>query len=496
MSHVHAAPKRPSPRAPEPVRLGLASKLAAEFLGAAFLCFTVAVAAPQGANAPVAIGSMLMCLIYAGGHVSGAHFNPAVSLAICVRGTLPIVELPAYVLAQLAGACSAGAISKHFVAGSIGFPSAAEGVGYGPAIVEGIITFALCHTVLHVTTTVKQANNSYYGLAVGAAVLSGAVSVGNLSGGAFNPAVGMLAYVHSMPRGALLDPGALVASLASTFADGAWIYIAGPLGGALCAGLLFRFTHPSELARPASAVLVPLRETMAPFVIEMLGTFFLCFTVATAASPSNPSNLAPLAASAMLVAQVYAGGPTSGGHYNPAVTLAIFVRRALSSDRSNTLPLPTAFGYVLVQCVAAGLAAFLTSRLPSITPGYPVPAVSDGLAVAAEAVGTFVLVSVVLQVATALKTAGNSFFGLAIGGAVGAMAGTLEGVSGAAFNPAVGLLGLAAADWSSLASLAAACNWVYTVGPCIGALLATAVYRVVSFDEFAPLSTTKSMSMM
>lgn len=79
----------------------------------------------------------------------------------------------------------------------IGYPGVSSNAGMGALTVEVVLTFALCHTVLHVATTDKQAKNSYYGLAIGFTVLSGAVSVGGISGGAFNPAVGVLTLVES-----------------------------------------------------------------------------------------------------------------------------------------------------------------------------------------------------------------------------------------------------------------------------------------------------------
>ena len=477
-----STPLRSSPSAPA---LGLPSKLAVEFVGTGLLCFTISVV--SGATAALAIGSTLMCAIYAGGHISGANYNPAVSLAIWVRGKLSFVELLAYVVTQCLAAAAAALAAAFFVA-TPGYPAPGPtGTGYGALVVEAVLTFALCHTVLHVATTNAQKNNSYYGLAIGFVVLSGAVSVGGVSGGAFNPAVGVLALMPGVTvMGTVAAPMATVASVVSAFMGGAWIYAAGPFAGGLAAGLLFRITHPGESENPAGAPLRGLREGIAPFLMELVGTFLLCFTVTTAASPSaGGSALTPLSIGGMLMSQVYAGGATSGANYNPAVTLAVFLRRAFAPWETKTaFPLQTAIGYVVMQVAGAGAAGALVLYTTAIVPGYPAPAAAPVVSAVAEGVATFFLITVVLQTATSSKTVGNSFFGLAIGFTVVAMAITIGPISGGAFNPAVGVLGLTTA--SSLTDLLGAYNWVYAAGPLGGGLVGALVYRVVTFDEFVP----------
>lgn len=150
------------------------------------------------------------------------------------------------------------------------------------------------------------------------------------------------------------------------------------------------------------------REGLAPYIIELVGTMLLAFTVATAAAPSNGSSLAPLAIGAILMSQVYAGGATSGAHYNPAVTLAVSLRRALASWESKLL-VPPLIGicYVLVQCTGAICGGVLASAVLPDGIGYPAPAsgVSTLLALIAEAAATFFLCYVVLQTATVAKMA-------------------------------------------------------------------------------------------
>ena len=165
-----------------------------EFIGTFFLVLTVGCAAALGMAdkmAPLAIGSALMVMIFAGGHVSGAHYNPAVSLAVMLRGKLPSKELLGYLIAQLLGGIVAAIVVKSIFNGG---SSAASGgdVDLVPALTaEFLFTFALCYVVLNVATAKGTQGNSFYGLAIGFTVMTGAFAVGKISGGVFNPAVGV-----------------------------------------------------------------------------------------------------------------------------------------------------------------------------------------------------------------------------------------------------------------------------------------------------------------
>jgi len=490
---VRGRPKQPQPvkaLPPPPVTIGLPSKLAFEFIGTFLLAFTVAIVVPtNAANAALAIGSTLMCAIYAGGHVSSANFNPAVSLAIWVRGKLSLLDLLAYTIIQLFAGLAAGLVGQYIVP-VIGVPVAAAGSGYGALTVEIVLTFALCHTVLHVATTTAQANNSYYGLAIGFTVISGILSVGGVSGGAFNPAVGCLALAKDTSFEAFMTaPDTALQGWADLFLDSVWVYAAGPMAAGLLAGLLFRLTHPSECADPHGTPLKYVREAIAPYIMEFVGTYLICFTVATAAAPSNSSTLAPLSIGAMLMAQVYAGGATSGANYNPAVTFGLWLRRAFAPwEVSDVFPLPKALGYVVMQAFGAGASAATVVYATNIKPGFPSPGKALGvaplMAVALEAIGTFFLVLVVLQTTTSARVKGNSFYGLAIGFTLMAMGNTIGPLSGGAFNPAVALL--AFSDASTWSGLLGAYNWVYAAGPLLGALIAALTNRLIMIDEYVP----------
>ena len=166
------------------------NKYAAEFIGTFFLVLTIGctvVGHGAGAFAPLAIGSALMVMIFAGGHISGGHFNPAVTLGVWLRGKCATKDVAPYMVCQTLGAVLAALAVNFLKAGAAVAPLQPA---TGPALVaEFLFTFALVYVVLNVATAKGTSGNSFYGLAIGFTVLVGAFSVGNISGGAFNPAV-------------------------------------------------------------------------------------------------------------------------------------------------------------------------------------------------------------------------------------------------------------------------------------------------------------------
>ncbi|NDA26960.1 MAG: porin, partial [Verrucomicrobia bacterium] len=163
------------------------NKLIVEFIGTFFLVQAVGFAAlTKSALGAVAIGLMLMVMVYAGGHISGAHYNPAVTLAVWLRGKLPKAEVLPYIASQVAGAVvSAVLITKFRGQGS-------ETLLTHPLRVAGaefLGTFALVWVVLNVATAKGTAGNSFYGAAIGMTVGTGALLFGGISGAVFNPAV-------------------------------------------------------------------------------------------------------------------------------------------------------------------------------------------------------------------------------------------------------------------------------------------------------------------
>lgn len=202
------------------------SKYITEFIGTFFLVLSITLAViTEVPLAPLAIGGTLMAMIYMGGHISGAHYNPAVSLAAMMRGALPNSELLAYMGSQIAGATAAALIGNFIASGSVPIAPGEDINVVQALLVEIFYTFALALTVLNVATAKGTAGNSFYGLAIGFVVVCGAFAGGGISGGAFNPAVGIG-----------LSIGALIAG---TGGASFWLYIVGPFIGGILAALVF-----------------------------------------------------------------------------------------------------------------------------------------------------------------------------------------------------------------------------------------------------------------
>ena len=163
-----------------------------ELLGTFFLVFTIGctvVGNGAGALAPLAIGSALMVMVFAGGHISGAHYNPAVTLGVWLRGKCESKDVAGYMISQVVGAMLAASAVRYVKAGATVTPM---NVALLPGILaEFLFTFALVFVVLNVATAKGTAGNSFYGLAIGFTVMTGAFAVGNISGAVFNPAVAL-----------------------------------------------------------------------------------------------------------------------------------------------------------------------------------------------------------------------------------------------------------------------------------------------------------------
>jgi aquaporin Z len=202
------------------------NRTATEFIGTFVLVFTIGMVSVEGAsNAPLVIGAALMVAVYMGGHISGAHYNPAVSFAVLRRGAMPTADFVPYLVAQLLGATLASIVVLTLT-GSTFAPANSTGVVQA-LLAEALVTFVLALVVLNVATSDATKGNSYYGLAIGFTVFVGASTVGGLSGGAFNPAVGVGPILVDVIFG-----GGPIGDL--------WIYIVGPLAGATAAVPVFK----------------------------------------------------------------------------------------------------------------------------------------------------------------------------------------------------------------------------------------------------------------
>ena len=204
-------------------------KYLVEFIGTFFLVFTVGMAVRSGAAlAPLAIGASLMVMIFAGGHVSGGHFNPAVTLAVFIRGKCETRDVVPYWLAQLAAGLVAACAVTYVLAGKpVGSPPLHGTVP--SVIVEFLFTFALAWVVLNVATAKGTAGNSFYGLAIGMTVMTGAVAVGGVSGGAFNPAVGLGVFYMGLESAKQLG-----------------LYVVSDLAGAAVAALTYKLVNGAD----------------------------------------------------------------------------------------------------------------------------------------------------------------------------------------------------------------------------------------------------------
>jgi aquaporin Z len=206
------------------------NKYITEFIGTFFLVLTIGcslIIGGAGPAAPLAIGAMLMVMVYAGGHISGGHYNPAVTLAVWMRGRCPTKDLVPYWLAQLIAAVVA-AIIFNSLKGEATAKAMAIKTG-PPLLAEFLFTFALAYVVLNSATSKATAGNSFYGLAIGFTVMSGAFAVGSISGGAFNPAVALGISIMGLSPWTNL-----------------WIYLVANLSGGAVAAFTFKFLNPED----------------------------------------------------------------------------------------------------------------------------------------------------------------------------------------------------------------------------------------------------------
>ncbi len=204
-----------------------------ELVGTTVLVFTIQTSISNGSTiAPLAIGAILMSIVFAGGPISGAHYNPAVSFAVTLRsgGLMSWAEMTAYWIAQIVGGFI-GAMIGGFISPTSVVVSMGSDATMAQAIVSEVVyTFVLCLVVLCVATNSKVENNHYYGLAIGLVVLAGAITVGPISGGTFNPAVAI---------------GLSVAGGFANFGYSVAVSVANLVGGAIAAAL-FRVVLPEE----------------------------------------------------------------------------------------------------------------------------------------------------------------------------------------------------------------------------------------------------------
>jgi len=435
-------------------------KYTAEFIGTYVLVLTVGCNVLGGVSvwAVTSIAASLMVMIYALGAVSGAHFNPAVTLAISLsakgwEGGFQKAAL--YALVQvLAGTCAALTYIVIFLHNF----NLQPGAGYSimeAGVAEFLYTFMLCFVVLNCACSQATAGNQFFGLAIGFVIVAGGYAVGAISGGAFNPAVAL---------------GVDLASINKGFGY-SLIYVAIELAAAVAASGVFRLVRTEEFGGKVSST-----ELMPKLLSEFIGTYFLVVTVGFNVLTGSAAAAFSIAAS--LMCMIYALGNVSGAHFNPAVTFSIWL-----SGR-NKIDTTTALQYVGAQLLG-GLAAGVTY---SFTLGKafalgPVGAYSWFAAALGEIIFTAVLCFVVLSVATTAAPS-KDMFGLAIGSCVTVGGFAVGGVSGGSLNPAVSF-GIDAAN--ALHGGTFMNCLTYSVFELVGAGLATAAFYGTQPAEYAKL---------
>lgn len=409
------------------------AKLVAEFVGTFLLVFTVGcnVLGKTPVWAGVSIACVLMVCIYALGGISGANFNPAVSvsLAICNSmkgpGGMDWKTCSMYCATQILGGLVA-AFSYAVLFWNAFHLGPSKGFGMMSAgLCEILYTFMLCFVVLNVAVARKysegaEGGNQWYGLAIGFVIVAGAYGAGVVSGGCFNPAVAIGIDTSSAGLGF------------------GWciFYTLFEIIGAALAVVAFRLVRPEDFGADSFEA-----ATRSPkLVSEFLGTYMLVLTVGLNVLGNSPAGAFSIAAS--LMCMIYALGDVSGAHFNPAVTLAIF-----ASKMDPSLSGKDAGLYMLTQIIGGVAAAFTYSLiyLGNTFPLGPLPGFKWGQVAFAEAFFTFVLCYVVLCTAVSAKTKSKSMFGLAIGSCVTVGGFAIGSISGGSLNPAVSF-GIAASQ--------------------------------------------------
>jgi aquaporin Z len=458
---------------------GLYSKMGTEFIGTFLLCFTVALTAGKSSMAALAIGTVLSVAVYGGGYISGGHYNPAVTLGALFCGKIDVPHSILNMLSQFIGAYAAGLTALYMLGeGNVGYPAVGEAFASKDAIcVEAVCTTFLVLVVLGSACSKDTSGKDFYGYAIGMTVFSCAVSSGRVSGGAFNPAVGILGAA----------------------ADGAYddlnVYMIGPFLGSFIAAILYRLITPLDISPQAPAgegksffsnynilerpdlAVDSIKYTITNKVVcELTGTFFLTYTVGMC-DGSKP--LAALAIGTSLATSIYGLGFVSGGHFNPAVTVGVHVHKKLANS-DYAYPVREMLLYILAQTIGACLAAGIASNVSDIAVGTPMPGVDSNdveysklVTILAEIIATATLVYTVLNCCFS-KVSNNNYFGYCIGSVVFVMATAVGPISGGGFNPAVCTACLFVNHTTTNL-------WVYWVAPILGGILAGGIYHSTHF---------------
>jgi aquaporin Z len=398
-----------------------------------------------------------MVSIYALGGVSGANFNPAVSLALACSQQLDWLTAGIYMVVQIFAGIVAGLSYLAMYGDSFNLAPAGDYGAMQAGMAEMLYTFMLCFVVLNVACSTKSGNcpNQFYGLAIGFVIVAGAYGAGAVSGGCFNPAVAFGIDVSSAHKGF----------------GWSFVYLIFECFGAVLASGLHRVVRPQEYGMSID----PIARNLTS---EFLGTFFLVLTVGLNVHHKSPAGAFSIAAS--LMCMIYALGNVSGAHFNPAVTVSIFL-----AGRGKAGSLANVGMYIAVQTFAGILAGMCYAGITGH--GFPLGPKAKygwGQVAYAEFMFTFVLCFVVLSVATTKAIAGptKDFFGLAIGSCVTVGGCAIGAVSGGSLNPAVSW-GIDAADLITGGGVWSNCI-TYSALEFSGAAVAALVFYATHPSEF------------
>jgi len=430
--------------------------IVSEFIGTYLLVLTVGcnvLGGGDGTWAALSIASVLMVSIYALGSVSGANFNPAVSLALLIAGEIDVVKFAYYSVTQIVAGIAAGASYLWLMGKAFNLEPGAGASGMTAGAVEILYTFMLCFVVLRAAVSkMNPADNEYFGLAIGFVIVAGGYAGGWISGGAFNPAVAIGIDVASAGQGVYW-------CLLYTVYEF--------IGAALAAGAHMLVDDKGSAGK-----------MVKQFVSEFIGTFFLVFTVGLNVLGSSPAPALSIGAS--LMCMIYALGGVSGAHFNPAVTVALTL-----AGKSPAGDIPHYMAAQLLGGLSASLTySAITGKAVPLGPGSGHSMSTAGFA---EIMYTFVLCFVVLNVATLsgqhLTNGGKAkqIYGLAIGFCIVVGGYAIGAVSGGSLNPAVSF----ALDTSHAMKGGSWMNCIpYSCFEIVGAAMAAGAFFVTRDEEF------------
>ncbi len=187
-------------------------RLCMEFLGTFFFILCIAMSFN-----PIAIASMLMVWVYIGAYVSGAHYNPLVSLAMAFRGHLSCRELLCYWLAQILGGIVAFLVAMHYHGHAMLVAPASHMSLLQAFVMEVLLSFVFALIILVIGTAEKYRGNQIFGFAIGYSIPALTGVGGSISGGVFNPAIAIGAAIVGFIAGVPFEWSHLCMYIISSF---------------------------------------------------------------------------------------------------------------------------------------------------------------------------------------------------------------------------------------------------------------------------------------